>query len=177
LFDFSKRFFNSPKFLEFDFEPIVVVTAVTVMLFPLYLNRIDFIPARNYAIERSQKSEELAAYQWIRKHTKKNDVFLATDYHSLFVINPAGRKTVCTKKEFSNPFVDFRKRNADRNRMFEYLRENHLSEFQNLAEGYSLDYVISSDQSIIRGLLKNKHFNKAFETHGIYIFRVVELRG
>lgn len=171
LFALCKRVFNSPKFLEFDFEPIVLVTAVTVMLFPLYLNRIDFIPARKYAIERGKKSEELAAYQWIRKHTKKNDVFLATDYHSLFVINPAGRKTVCTKKEFSNPFVDFRKRDADRNHMFQYLRENHPSEFQNLAEGYSLDYVISSDQAVVRGLLKNKNFNKAFETRGIYIFQ------
>jgi len=171
LFALCKRTLDSPTFLRFDFEPIVVVTAVTVMLFPLYLNRIDFIPARKYAIERSQKkSDEIAAYQWIRKHTKKNDVFLATDYHSLFVINPAGRKTVCTKKEFSNPFVDFIKRNQDRNQMFDDLREHHQSEFEELAENYSLDYVISSDPTVIRSLLKDKNFNKAFESPDLYIF-------
>jgi len=171
LMAWCKRFFNFRKFPALDVVVIVMALAATVILFPSYMNRIDLLPERKYALERGQKSAEITAYHWIRKNTKKDDVFLATDYHSLFVINPAGRKTVCTKKEFSNPFVDFQKRNADRNHMFEYLSENHFSEFQNLALGYSLDYVISSDQAVIQGLLKNKDFNKAFDAPGIYIFQ------
>jgi hypothetical protein len=166
----SKRVFDFTKFPALDVVPIVVLSAVTVMLFPSYLNRIDLAPARKYAIERGQKSAEIKAYHWIRKNTNKDDVFLATDYHSLFVINPAGRKTVCTKKEFSNPFVDFKKRDTDRNQMFKYLIENNFSEFQHLAAGYSLDFVISSDQAVIQGLLKNKNLTKAFETSGTCIF-------
>jgi hypothetical protein len=172
LFAFCGRIFKLPKSSAFDVVPIVVALVVTVMLFPSYMNRMDLIPARKYVIDATEKrSHEIAAYHWIRKNTKKDDVFLAPDNYSLFVVNPAGRKTVCTKKEFSNPFVDFKKRNGDRNQMFEYLRENHFSEFQYLAAEYSVDYVISSDQTVIQGLLKNKNFNKAFETRGIYIFQ------
>jgi hypothetical protein len=171
LFELLKRAVKSPKFLEFEVVPVLIAIVAAVILFPSYINRVDLMPARKYAIIRGQKSDEIAAYHWIRKNTKKNDVFLATDNYSLFVINPAGRKTVCTKKEFSNPFVDFKKRDADRNQMFEDLRQNHFFEFQNLAAGYSLDYVISSDQPVIQGLLKNHDFNKAFEASGIYIFQ------
>jgi hypothetical protein len=165
-----QRLFDSSRLPEFNVKPVVIALAVTVMLFPSYINRKDFLPARKSALMRSQKYQEIAAYQWIRKNTKNNDVFLATDYLSLFVVNPAARKTVCTKQEFSNPYVDFRKRNEDRNNMFTYLREDRQSEFYDLAESYSLDYVISNNHEVVTGLLKNKNFKKAFESLGLYIF-------
>ena len=151
-------------------EPVVVVSAVTVMLFPAYMTRPDFMEDRKSALLHAQRFREIAAYHWIREHTEPRDVFLSSDYHSLFVINPAGRKTVCTKKEFSNPFVNFRKRDADRNQMFNYLRKNHHTEFQELAENYSLDYVISTDQTFVLSLLQNRNFSKSFESLGLYIF-------
>ncbi len=151
-------------------EPVVILSAVTVMLFPAFMNRPDFMEDRKSALLNAQRFREIAAYHWIREHTQPRDVFLGSDYHSLFVINPAGRKTVCTKKEFSNPFVNFEKRDADRNQMFDYLLENHHTEFQELAENYSLDYVISTDQTLVLSLLQNRNFSKSFESLGLYIF-------
>ena len=85
------------------------------------------------------------AFDWIRSRSANDDVFLATDEVSLYVVAPAGRKVVSTNRFFSSPYVDWRERERDRSRLYELLRAGDLGAFDRLAERYSVRYVVASD--------------------------------
>ena len=81
-------------------------------------------------------------YAWARGSTAPDDVFLCTDAEALFVISPAGRKVVATNRYFSNPFVDWVHRDADRNAMYDALARGDAAAFAPMASAYDVHWIV-----------------------------------
>jgi hypothetical protein len=133
---------------------LTLIMLMVALAFPSYVRRMEYGPRRAEALEiRSVLATD--AFAWIQGHTGHRDVFLATDEMALYVVSPAGRKVVATHYYFSNPYVDWDRRDRDRTRMFELLRDCDLAGFAALARPYHVEYVIWSDQvsTLTRGTL------------------------
>lgn len=108
-----------------------------------YRERVDFTVLRREAVAMNQQYPA-DLLQWIRLHTSPDDVFLCTDDASLYIVTPAGRKVVATNRYFSNPYVDWASREADRRSMFEALERGDLEKFARLARTYDVRFVVLS---------------------------------
>ena len=116
----------------------VVLVAVA---YPRYLQRRDFTDTKTEATELSERfPADVVA--WIRANTDPEDVFLCTDDASLYVVPPAGRKVVATNRYFSNPYVDWKGRDAARARMFELLKRQDVAGFRAAAAQYGVRFVL-----------------------------------
>jgi len=123
----------------------LVACAVTVVLvgvaYPRYLQRRDFTDTKSEATELSERfPADVVA--WIRANSDPEDVFLCTDDASLYVVPPAGRKVVATNRYFSNPYVDWKGRDAARARMFELLKRQDVAGFRAAAAQYGVRFVL-----------------------------------
>jgi hypothetical protein len=117
---------------------------MVAVAFPSYLQRAEFGPRRAEALA-IQSVLATDAFDWIQRNTAPRDVFLATDEMALYVVSPAGRKVVANAYYFSNPYVDWDRRDRNRTRMFELLRGCDPVAFHALARLYRVNYVIWSD--------------------------------
>ena len=123
---------------------VALTLAVVVAAWPSHASRYDVTFLREQAIEfgRVMPTE---AYEWIRTRTSNDDVFVATDEVSLYLVAPAGRKVVCTNRYFSSPYVDWRQRDRDRTRLLALAANGDLKRFDLLADRYAVRYVVASD--------------------------------
>ena len=103
---------------------LTILTVMLITAYPAYLNSDDLIGQRLDAVQVSQDTDRIAAYQWVRAHTQPHDVFLAGDALGTFVISPAGRKLIAGDSVFVSPYVDWAARNADREALWAAL-ETH----------------------------------------------------
>jgi hypothetical protein len=68
----------------------------------------------------------------------------------MYIVPPAGRKVVATNRFFSNPYVDWVARDADRTRMFDQLKRRDIDGFRALADTYRVRFVLlTRDRSAI----------------------------
>jgi hypothetical protein len=164
----------------------VLTMGMLALSYPGYLGREQFGPRLQGASEVLE-AFPVGAWTWIRGNTHNGDVFLSTDEMSLYVVTPAARKVVATSPYFSNPYVDWDRRDRDRNRMFQLLQEGDRAGFHDLARQYGVTHVIWSDEvtRIVRGTLgmrvkpavRGKDLMsfgllEVFEDNGVTIFRV-----
>ena len=115
--------------------------ALVALAYPRYLQRSDFTDTRDEAASLSRRFP-IDVVNWIRANTAPDDVFLCTDDASLFVVPVAGRKVVATNRYFSNPYVDWEIRDADRTRMFELLQRRDIEGFRTAAARYGVRFVL-----------------------------------
>jgi hypothetical protein len=108
---------------------------------PRYLRRPDAVEQLDEA-RSLQSAFPAGLYAWARRSTAPDDVFLCTDAESLYVVSPAGRKVVATNRYFSNPFVDWAQRDADRNAMFDALGRSDGPAFARLASTYRVRFIV-----------------------------------
>jgi hypothetical protein len=127
-------------------EALAVALTLLVLLFNYesYARRHDVTVLRQQAVDFAS-AMPADAVAWIRGHTANEDVFLASDEVSLYVVAPAGRKVVCTNRYFSSPYVDWAQRERDRIRLFAFVREGDIEGFDRLAASYQVSYVVASD--------------------------------
>jgi hypothetical protein len=171
-------------------RPSTFVVALTAALvathIPSYLALGQFGPQRAHTLMLGQ---HLSAplWHWLRANTQASDVFLCPDHLSLFVVTPAGRKVVATNRYFSTPFVDWARRDRDRDAMIRALQDHDPVAFRALATHYGVAYIMWSDSvpdevlraAGMRGMptlrgadITAAGFPKVFEEHGIAVFRV-----
>jgi hypothetical protein len=129
----------------------LVTCAITLLIvaasYSTYRQRLDFTELRRDALAMNQRFPS-DVFDWIRRNTAAADVFLCTDDASLYIVAPAGRKVVATNRYFSNPYVDWSARDADRRRMFERLQRGDVRGFSELSDKYGVRFVlISRDRS------------------------------
>lgn len=118
-----------------------VTVALVAAAYPRYLQRSDFTDTKIEAAELSERfPTDVVA--WIRANTDPEDVFLCTDDASLYVVPPAGRKVVATNRYFSNPYVDWKGRDAARARMFDLLKRQDVDGFRAAASLYGVRFVL-----------------------------------
>jgi hypothetical protein len=124
-----------------------LVVLLVMVSFPHYQARIDFTDLRREVLETSERFPS-EVVDWIRAHSIPDDVFLCTDDASLYIVAPAGRKVVATNRYFSNPYVDWAGRDADRRQMFERLEQSDVEGFRAVARKYGVRFVlVSADRS------------------------------
>jgi len=81
-------------------------------------------------------------YEWIMENSAPEDVFLCDDTLALYVVAPANRKVVATVDTFSNLYVDWKVRTADRDAMINALLSNRSESFFALCAKYAVTFII-----------------------------------
>jgi hypothetical protein len=119
---------------------VLAATAVVWSL-PAYFRRADVSLLSAWGAGYAA-SIPRGAYTWIRRETRPGDVFLTTDDLAIYLVGPAGRKVVATNKYYSHPYVDWERRDTDRDRLFELVRRADASGFDTLAAAYGVTYVL-----------------------------------
>lgn len=125
-------------------EAAIALTLLAVVLAsatPRYLRRPDATVLLGEA-RSLQAGMPVGLYDWVVASTDPGDVFLCTDAESLFVISPAGRKVVATNRYFSNPFVDWAHRDADRDAMLAALSRGDGAAFAPIASTYGVHWIV-----------------------------------
>lgn len=127
-----------------------VALSLILWSLPRYLNRYDAAPARAEALAHAEDVGRVTVYQWMKAHARSDEVALASDDMGLFCLVPAGVKVVAVDPYFSNPYVDWARRDQDRDRMFALLEQGGGREFLQLLEAYRVTYIAdeSSGQRI-----------------------------
>jgi hypothetical protein len=108
---------------------------------PEYRRGEDLNVARHVALNMSPAHDE--ARRVVRRTSQPQDVYLAPYGGGMSIVGPAGRKTVAVNSFFSNPYVDYRRRAGDRDRMFELIRQGNAAEFRSLSATYGVTRVMA----------------------------------
>ena len=123
---------------------VIAVLFCSLIYFPFYVKRPDFVDYRQQAIEKQSDLDKMAVYQYILNHIPWDGVILCEKDPSLFPVMPAARKMVSTAFTFSNPYLDFQKREGDRINMLTYLRTGDENAAARLMKEYDVGYVLLS---------------------------------
>ncbi len=124
---------------------IFCVGLYMLVYYPVYKTRYDFNAIRDQSIQAGKEKDKIEVYDYILHHIPADKVFLCEQETSIFPIMPTARKMVSIGITFSNPFVDFDKRENDRNSMLSFLKTGEPDSTRNLFGGYSVDYVLLRD--------------------------------
>jgi hypothetical protein len=119
---------------------IVALLAVTA-LYARYLGREAHTSARETS-QRVAESDVPAISGWIREHTDRQAVFLASNDDGLRIIGPAGRHVVSVDPPFANIYVDNGPRLTARDRMLSALAAGDVESFRPLAARFGVTHVL-----------------------------------
>jgi hypothetical protein len=142
---------------------------------PLQAARFDYTIAPEKSREVAEWSDRRRSVEWIRTHTDRSEVFLSNDMWGMYVVGPAGRKCVAVWDVCSNPYVDWRTRNADREAMVRYLTGKSADKeaFLRLVSVYGVRFVIADprewDISETLPVVR-----RVFSGNAVDIFRILE---
>jgi len=109
---------------------------------PGYLGGKDLAGFRKAALTFSNDPGVYDLHDWLRQHTAPSAVILCDDAVSIYTVAPAGRGVVSLPENYSNPYVARERRAADRDLMFEAIRNQDASLFARLAAQYRVRAVI-----------------------------------
>jgi hypothetical protein len=138
-----------------------------------YRQRFDVTAARFDAWRMSRRSGDEAALDWIRRNTRPGDVFLSPDDLAMLIVGPAGRDVVVVDPFFSNPFVDWSRRERDRRSLWNALLMPDAGRFRDVADRYDVRYVLVNGQladDLQRAALP--FLTARWASEGIQIFQV-----
>jgi hypothetical protein len=96
-----------------------------------YTERADLQGGRFLAARRV--ADHIDAMKLLRMVTDSDDVVFGTPAAVRLIIGPAGRKTVAPDPLFSNPYVEYGSRRADRERMLAAFHSGDVKTFEQLA--------------------------------------------
>ena len=143
-FGFGLVFLLSPLH---KFWPVLIVV-LALACFPFYIKREDFTIGREKSLAKQNNKDAVAVYDYILHNLSPDKVVLCEKDPSLFPVMPAGRKMVSTAYTFSNPYVDFEKREADRETMLSAIQTGRQQELQKLLTDYSVAYILLSSKAL-----------------------------
>ena len=125
---------------------ILALVGAMPFLYSRFVSRYDFTAASPGPARRNGAHPDSQAYEWIRKESPIDSVFLSSDHVSLYVVGPTGRKVVAVDSSFSNPYVDVKPRIRARKAMWEALRVGDTWAFCRATQPFRVTHVISGDQ-------------------------------
>jgi hypothetical protein len=123
---------------------VIAVLLCSLIYFPFYIQRPDFVDYRQQAIEKQSDADKMGVYEYILHHIPSDGVILCEKDPSLFPVMPTARKMVSTAFTFSNPYLDFQKREADRENMLLFLKTGEPAFAEKLFKEYDVNYVLLS---------------------------------
>ncbi|GGB20764.1 hypothetical protein [Puia dinghuensis] len=143
-FGFGLVFLTQP--IRKYFLPLVVLIAVA--WFPLYAKREDFTQGRQKSIAKQESRDKVEVYNYILHNLDPNTVILCENDASLFPVMATGRKMVSNAYTFSNPYVDFDRRQADRITMLFCIKTGQQQPLRQLLSTYQVSYVLLSADAL-----------------------------
>lgn len=127
---------------------VVIVMICAFAYFPVYKNRDDFTTFRKESKEKENKKDDIEVYDYIIKNIPSEKVILCEKDPSIFPVMATARKMVSIAYTFSNPYVDFDKREEDRNNMLLFLKTGEPVSAKPLFSKYSVDYTLISKKEL-----------------------------
>jgi hypothetical protein len=123
---------------------VALILLFSLAYYPIYSSRSDFVYLREMAIQRAADKTKLEVYYYLKDHISPDKVILCELDQSMFPVMASGRKMVSTTFTFSNPFVDFDRRENDRNSMLSYLITGLPESDKQLFTKYQVSYILLS---------------------------------
>ncbi|MEO5572153.1 MAG: hypothetical protein ABIT08_03510 [Bacteroidia bacterium] len=121
---------------------LMVSLLLVIVNLPDYTGRKDFVDSRLSCIAKENDSNKIQVYEWIVKNIPQDGVILCEDKESVFPVMATGRKMVSINSTFSNPYLDFGKREADRNTMLAFLKSGQPDSIKRLFDEYNVSAVL-----------------------------------
>lgn len=149
----------------------LVALAAVAVAWPTYVGRRDLAQAGAQAEALSQRPNQLPAYEWLRAHTRPSDVVLASDELGFQVAGPSGRGVVAVPSLWASPFVDDRRRHADRDRMLAALDAGDDAAFCALARAYGVTHLLRARRDEPRAASPER-LRLRFESGSLRVYEV-----
>ena len=175
-FMFARKWHQLLACKNLKLRPLFYLLIAVLSLFyvlTLYDHNEWLKTSKEAAFHQTSNNPAVKSYNWIRRNTKNNDVFLCSDKFSMRIVGPAARKVVATHPFFSNPYVNYEERSNDRANMFKCLESGELSVFSRLCTKYKVKYIIENT-SVLRKThpLLKKYLKRAFICGDIVIKKI-----
>lgn len=145
--DFFATRTKMPK-ISVDIFVISIVILCSVLYYPLYKQRGDFVALRALALQKQADKDKVEVYEFIVNNISDDKVILCEAEASLFPIMPTARKMVSTAFTFSNPYLDFDKRERDRMEMLRFIKDGNPLSAIKLFDRYQVSFVLLSNKMI-----------------------------
>ena len=128
---------------------IFAVLLYAAINLPSYTSRYDFVFFREQILIKEKEQDRIDAYHYIVQNIPSDKVILCEEGGpSLFPVMPTGRKMVSIGISYSNPYVDFFKREGDRNDMILFLKTGQPVSAKNLFDKYKVSFILLSNIEI-----------------------------
>ncbi len=121
---------------------LLLIMVCILLYFPYYQKRHDFVHQRNEAKIREGEKDKIETYKYIVKHIPGDKVILCEKDATIFPVMPTARKMVSINLTLSNIYVDFKKRDEDREAMLNYLKTGMPAAAEALFDEYEVSYVL-----------------------------------
>lgn len=133
---------------------LCLLAAAALGAMPRLSKRDDLGSPVTTAGARAEQTSLVAGYQWIKANTPRGAVVLAPDDIAQSVVGPAGRRVVAVDRYFSNPYVRYEPRRADRDEMLRLLASSDQVGFCRLAKDYGVSLIAAgpAEQPSVRRL-------------------------
>jgi hypothetical protein len=151
---------------------IVIILAIVVLYLPKYTERRDFVYPRKGSIEKENNTDKIQVYDWIVKNISNEEVILCEPDDAIFPVMATGKKMVSINATFSNPYLDFKKREADRLNMLEYLKTGNSEAVEKLFSEYDVKILVVKNSNPYNSKIISQLFSQiTFQNNQYTIFK------
>jgi hypothetical protein len=120
----------------------------SIAYFPFYQKRFDFVDLREKSLVRQQDKDGLETYHYILQHIPTDKIILCDYQSASFPVMATARKMVAISPFFSNPYIDYDQREADRNSMHLFLETGYPTSAKALFKQYHVSYVLVTNKDV-----------------------------
>ena len=127
----------------------LLLLTCSFVYYPFYKNRNDFTVLREKALEKESNKDLIRMHDYILKNIPAEKVILCGgEVPVQYSVMSTARKMVSIISEFSNPYVDFEKREKDKNDMFQFLISGKPAGVSNLFKRYDVSFVVFTSKEL-----------------------------
>lgn len=137
-----------------------LVLVLTLIYYPSYSNRKDFYTPRQYGLNKSKLTNEIEIYNWLLTDTHIDDVIVCDEDASSFPVLASGRKMVAVISTMSNPYINYKTRNEDRNIILSSLENNRMNDATDKLIKYRVNYILLKNKKITNQTLLTNFFGQ-----------------
>ncbi|HTQ27537.1 MAG TPA: hypothetical protein VMI35_05385 [Puia sp.] len=127
---------------------IGAVLLYSVVYFPVYWNRMEFVVLRKMSIKKAADLDKTEVYDYIVRNIPANKVIVCDMETSFFPAMPTARKLVSIYATFSNPYVDYNQREADRQKILRCLQSGRPQEARDLLRQYQVEFYLARNADL-----------------------------
>jgi len=144
------------------------ILASALLYYPFYRTRPDFVLGRSEALSKEKQKDDIQVYNFIVENIPSDKVVLCEWEASTFPLMPTGRKMVCNNITFSNPYLDFYKRDSDRVAMLTFLGTGQPPTSLKLFADYNVAFALISNRKLDRYTSHSPPLGKAVFKNDTY---------